>query len=91
MGPGKNIVSLFEKAGTTGGATVRGQRSPLLSYKCLAVRHGSDKKGSQGCVPYDGADPANADLYHDNQHSPGGLPPLIRDAENESSVPEEDR
>ncbi|HEY1338335.1 MAG TPA: alpha-L-fucosidase, partial [Bryobacteraceae bacterium] len=34
------------------------------SYNWLAVSHGADKTGPQAGVPYDGNDPAYADLYH---------------------------
>jgi alpha-L-fucosidase len=35
------------------------------SYDWLAVSHGSDATGDLAGVPYDGVDPAYADLYHD--------------------------
>jgi alpha-L-fucosidase len=35
-----------------------------ISYKWFAVSHMSDKTGPLAGVPYDGTDPANADLYH---------------------------
>jgi alpha-L-fucosidase len=36
-----------------------------ISYKWFAVSHGADKTGPLAGVPYDGADPQYADLYHD--------------------------
>jgi alpha-L-fucosidase len=36
-----------------------------ISYKWFAVSHGSDKTGTLAGVPYDGVNPAYADLYHD--------------------------
>ena len=44
---------------------LRRQRALWISYKWLAASHGADKTGPLAGVPYDGADPKFADLYHD--------------------------
>ena len=36
-----------------------------ITYKWFAVSHGADKTGPLAGVPYDGQDPANADLYRE--------------------------
>jgi alpha-L-fucosidase len=65
MGPKKDIVGLFQKAARNEGLRFGVSDHLWISYKWFAVSHGRDKTGPHAGVPYDGADPANADLYHD--------------------------
>lgn len=65
MGPKKDIVGLFRQAAHKHGLKFAVSEHLAMSYKWFSVSHGSDKKGEYAGVPYDGADPGNADLYHD--------------------------
>ena len=63
-GPKKDIVGLFRKAIATHGLRFAVSEHLAPSYHWLATSHTSDKTGPLAGVPYDGADPAYADLYH---------------------------
>jgi alpha-L-fucosidase len=65
MGPKKDIVGLFRQAARKHGLKFAVSEHLAMSYKWFSVSHGSDKKGQYAGVPYDGADPKHADLYHD--------------------------
>ena len=65
MGPKKDIVGLFRQAALKQGLKFGVSDHLWISYKWWAVSHASDKQGPLAGVPYDGADPLNADLYHD--------------------------
>ena len=65
MGPRKDIVGLFRQAALKQGLKFGVSDHLWISYKWFAVSHASDKQGPLAGVPYDGADPLNADLYHD--------------------------
>jgi alpha-L-fucosidase len=65
LGPRKDIVSLFRKAAIRHGLRFGVSEHLAMSYKWFSVSHGSDKQGPLAGVPYDGADPRYADLYHD--------------------------
>ena len=64
MGPKKNVVALFREAAHKHGLRFGVSDHLWISYKWFAVSHMSDKGGPFAGVPYDGIDPANADLYH---------------------------
>lgn len=64
MGPKKNVVALFREAAHKHGLRFGVSDHLWISYKWFAVSHMSDKDGSLAGVPYDGANPANSDLYH---------------------------
>jgi alpha-L-fucosidase len=65
MGPKKDIVGMFRQAALKQGLRFGVSEHLWISYKWFAVSHGSDKSGPYAGVPYDGADPQYADLYHD--------------------------
>jgi len=63
-GPKKDVVGLFAAAARKNGLKFAVSEHLSNSYNWLAVSHGADKTGPQAGVPYDGTDPAYADLYH---------------------------
>ena len=63
-GPKKDVVGLWRKAARQARPAVRRQRAPLEQLQLAGRSHGADKTGPLAGVPYDGADPAYADLYH---------------------------
>jgi alpha-L-fucosidase len=65
MGPRKDIVGLFQRAAARHGLRFGVSEHLAMSYKWFSVSHGSDRQGPLAGVPYDGADPRFADLYHD--------------------------
>ena len=64
MGPKKNVVALFREAAHKHGLRFGVSDHLWISYKWFSVGHMSDKEGALAGVPYDGSNPANADLYH---------------------------
>jgi alpha-L-fucosidase len=65
MGPRKDVVGLFRRAAARHGLRFGVSEHLAMSYKWFSVSKGSDKRGPLAGVPYDGADPRYADLYHD--------------------------
>ena len=63
-GPKKDIVGLWRNAARKNGLKFALSEHLSNSYNWLAVSHGADKTGPLAGVPYDGTDPAYADLYH---------------------------
>jgi alpha-L-fucosidase len=63
-GPKKDIVGLWRKAAEKHGLRFAVSEHLSNSYNWLAVSHLSDRTGPLAGVPYDGADPTYADLYH---------------------------
>jgi len=82
MGPKKDIVGLFREAALKHGLRFGVSDHLWISYKWFSVSHGSDKEGPYAGVPYDGADPQYADLYHDVKEIYTKLP------WNEEGIPE---
>jgi len=64
-GPKKDVVGLWRDAARKQGLRFGVSEHLWISYKWLAVSHGTDKTGPLAGVPYDGANPDYADLYHD--------------------------
>jgi alpha-L-fucosidase len=64
MGPKRDIVGEFGKAARKHGLRFGVSDHLWISYKWFAVSHMSDREGPLAGVPYDGAAPENADLYH---------------------------
>jgi alpha-L-fucosidase len=64
MGPKKDVVGLWRKAAQKHGLKFAVSEHLSNSYNWLAVSHGADKSGPMAGVPYDGNDPAYAELYH---------------------------
>jgi alpha-L-fucosidase len=74
-GPKKDIVGLWKKAAEKQGLRFAVSEHLSNSYDWFAVSHTSDVTGDKAGVPYDGADPQYADLYHniteEYLHPPG--------------------
>jgi len=64
MGPHKDVVGTWQKAATKYGLKFGVSEHLGASFTWFQSSHGSDKTGPYAGVPYDGADPANWDLYH---------------------------
>jgi len=64
MGPKRDIVGEFRKAAYKQGLRFAVSEHLAPSYHWFSTSHMSDKTGRLAGVPYDGADPAYADLYH---------------------------
>jgi alpha-L-fucosidase len=73
MGPKTDVVGRFAAAARREGLKFGVSDHLWLSYKWFAPSHGADKAGANAGVPYDGVDPANADLYHDIKQIPEKL------------------
>ena len=65
MGPKKDVVGIWQKAARNHEMRFGVSEHLWISYKWWATSHGADKTGPLAGVPYDGADPQFADLYHD--------------------------
>jgi alpha-L-fucosidase len=73
-GPKKDIVGLWKAAAEKYGLRFGVSEHLERSYSWFAVNKGSDKQGAYKGIPYDGNDPAYADLYlrnHLEDSSPG--------------------
>jgi alpha-L-fucosidase len=64
-GPKRDIVGEYARAARKRGLRFGVSEHLSNSFDWLAVSHLSDKTGPLAGVPYDGVDPAYADLYHD--------------------------
>jgi alpha-L-fucosidase len=64
MGPRRDIVGAWQKAARRQGLKFGVSEHLGASFTWWQGSHGSDKKGPLAGVPYDGADPKLADLYH---------------------------
>jgi len=65
MGPKKDVVALWKQATRKAGLRFAVSEHLAFSYLWWPVSHGSDATGPMAGVPYDGADPQWADLYHE--------------------------
>ncbi len=70
MGPRKDIVGLFRKAALKQGLRFGVSEHLAVSYHWFQTSHGADKDGPFQGVPYDGADPKYAGLYHQTHDAP---------------------
>ena len=70
MGPKKDIVGLFRKAAVKRGLRFGVSEHLAVSYHWFQTSHGADKEGLYKGVPYDGADPKYASLYHETHDAP---------------------
>ena len=64
-GPKRDIVGVFRKAAEKHGLRFAVSEHLAPSYHWFSTSHMSDNTGPLARVPYDGNDPANADLYHE--------------------------
>lgn len=69
-GPRKDIVGIWREAARQRGLKFGVSEHLSNSFDWFASAHRSDKMGSYAGMPYDGADPADADLYHSYQGMP---------------------
>ena len=67
MGPKIDVVGAWKNAATKHGLKFGVSDHLWISYKWFTTSHGSDSTGPFAGVPYDGADPQYADLYHDGK------------------------
>jgi alpha-L-fucosidase len=70
MGPRKDIVGLFRQAVLKEGLRFGVSEHLAVSYHWFQTSHGADKEGEFKGVPYDGADPKYASLYHETHETP---------------------
>jgi alpha-L-fucosidase len=70
MGPKKDIVGLFRNAARKEGLRFGVSEHLAVSYHWFQTSHGADKEGEFKGVPYDGADPKYAALYHETHEAP---------------------
>ena len=64
-GPKRDIVGAFKKAADNHGLRFAVSEHLAPSYHWFSTSHMSDKTGPLAGVPYDGANPDYADLYHE--------------------------
>lgn len=64
MGPGKDVVGLWQKAAKKEGLRFGVSEHLGASYTWFQSSHRSDPSGPMKGVPYDGANPEYQDLYH---------------------------
>lgn len=69
-GPRRDIVGLYAAAARKRGLRFGVSEHLSNSYDWLAVSHMADATGELAGVPYDGVNPAYADLYHDLSAEP---------------------
>jgi alpha-L-fucosidase len=72
-GPKRDIVGEWAKAARKRGMRFGVSEHLSNSYDWLSTSHGSDATGPLAGVPYDGIDPAYADLYHDLSPMPANF------------------
>ena len=72
-GPRKDIVRMWAAAARRRGLRFGVSEHLSNSFDWFATSHLSDKTGPYAGVPYDGADPRNADLYHDYTGMPASF------------------
>lgn len=70
MGPKRDIVGEWQRAAKKRGLYFGVSEHLGASYAWFASSHGADKTGPKAGVPYDGADPRYAELYHPNHNEP---------------------
>ncbi len=70
MGPKKDIVGLFKAAAQKRGLRFGVSEHLAVSYHWFQKSHLADKDGPYKGVPYDGADPRFASLYHETHPAP---------------------
>jgi alpha-L-fucosidase len=64
MGPKKDVVGIWQKAAKKEGLKFGVSEHLAASYTWFQAAHRADATGDLKGVPYDGADPKYADLYH---------------------------
>ncbi len=82
MGPKQDVVGRWRRAARNAGLPFGVSDHLWITYKWFSVSHGADANGAMAGVPYDGANPAYADLYCDSKTIYKDLP------WNEDGIPE---
>jgi len=77
-GPKRDIVGEYAKAARKRGLRFGVSEHLSNSYDWLAVSHLSDPDGLYAGIPYDGTDPAYADLYHNLKPMPADFAKTAR-------------
>ncbi len=72
-GPKKDIVGLWKDAARKRGLRFGVSEHLSNSFDWFAPAHLADKEGRYATIPYDGSDPAYADLYHSYKDMPPGF------------------
>ncbi len=72
-GPKKDIVGMWKDAARKRGLRFGVSEHLSNSFDWFAPSHLADKDGRYATVPYDGSDPAFADLYHSYKDMPFGF------------------
>ena len=67
IGPKQDICRLWQDAARTHGLPFGLSEHLGASFNWWGTNKGSDKTGPYAGIPYDGRDPANADLYYGNE------------------------
>ncbi len=70
MGPHRDVVGEWKQAAVHAGLRFGVSEHLGPSYAWFSPSHGWDQYGPTPGVPYDGADPTNADLYHPEHNEP---------------------
>jgi alpha-L-fucosidase len=65
MGPHRDVVGTWQKEARKNGMRFGVSEHLGASFTWFQSSHGADKTGPKAGVPYDGADPRYADLYHE--------------------------
>lgn len=75
-GPKIDVVGMWKKAAAKHGLKFAVSEHLAPSFYWFATSHTSDKTGPLAGVPYDGTDPAYADLYHElpQDFNPAAIP-----------------
>lgn len=79
MGPKRDVVGEWAAAARKRGLRFGVSEHLSNSFEWLAPSHLADTKGPYAGVPYDGQNPAYADLYHDYSKMPKGYAESIKD------------
>jgi alpha-L-fucosidase len=78
-GPHKDVVGLWAAAARKRGLRFGVSEHLSNSFDWFAPSHLADTKGPYAGIPYDGQNPAFADLYHDYSGMPAGFLKSIQD------------
>ncbi|WP_263380962.1 alpha-L-fucosidase [Granulicella paludicola] len=78
-GPKRDVVGEWAAAARKRGMRFGVSEHLSNSFEWLAPSHLADTKGPYAGVPYDGQNPAFADLYHDYSKEPAGYAESIKD------------
>lgn len=65
MGPHRDVVGTWQREAKKNGLRFGVSEHLGASFTWFQASHGADKTGEKAGVPYDGADPRYADLYHE--------------------------